>query len=209
MSTAISMTDRARILAPTVENSHSTQVRKIPDKLTDHLGKTLHQPVADDHPLMGVADGYLILAQERLEVYIKSAALRWVIRKLFDWADIAGDTRRHDLGIVLYEDLAIQIVAQKNLEAKSLKHGDKWYGFVFSWHEVPVNRLMGAESVRYGNLEYSGTDIDSLHRARNPTLLVPLESVDTYQNSKLDETFRLLDEKVKQVAASVKPAPVV
>lgn len=163
----------------------------------------------ENHSLLDADHGYLIFAKERLDAYVQNPIARWVVRKLFDWCSIAGETRRHDLGIMLYEDVAIQIVTQKNLEAKSLKPGDKWYGFVWQWKQSPVSSLLGSESVHYGKSEYSGTDIDSLHRARQPTLLVPIESVDTYQCPKLDETFRLLDEKVKQVAASVKPAPVV
>lgn len=210
MSTAISMTDRARILAPTVERSQPTRPsRSVTARLTDHPGKTLHQTAVDDHPLLNAEHGYLILVKERLDAYVKTSFRRWVVRRLFDWCGVAGETRCRKLGIVLYEDLAIQIVTQRNLEAPNLKPGDPWYGCVWQWEKMPVSSLLGEEAVRYGKTEYSGTDIDKLHRARKLTTLVPLESIARYQDSSLDETFRLLEEKVKQVASSVKPAPVV
>lgn len=166
------------------------------------------QPADEYHPLLDADHGYLIFAKERLDAYVKNSIARWVVRKLFDWCGVAGETRRHDLGIMLYEDVAVQIVTQKNIEAKSLKPGDKWYGFVWQWKQSPVNSLLGAESVHYGNSEYSGTDIDGLHRARNPTLLVPLESVDSYQCSNLDETFRRLEAKVREVKVILNSTPV-
>jgi hypothetical protein len=153
------------------------------------------------HSMAGVEKCYNLRAKQSLDAYVKSRVLKWLVRRLYDLCGISGDFRLHDMGTVLYEDVARAIVSQKNLEARSLKPGDKGYGFVWEFKESPVSRILGFESVRYGAVEYSGTDIDSRFLARHPTRLV-----DERISQKAVEGLRRVNAQLDETLASVRAA---
>ena len=165
-------------------------------------------PAFAPHSLVGRESAFHLHCKQSLDAWVtqktegklKRIVLRYLIRKIYDLTEeFSGDFRLIEFGTFTDLDVVRAICRQKNEESKHAKEGDEGYGCVWEVKESPVNRILPYSNVRFGVAEYSGTDIDSHMRRRNPNDLIDSKTIEAAlktTSDKIDEGILLMSGKI-------------